>query len=163
SFFVDEPLRRRIEYEMNQRLHGYSVRIGVLDFHPLGFSIDFKNIVVTQDAHPDPPVARVPLLSASVQWRSPRLLTPLPAVLLDRPIVYFDRRHAAEEVKEGVPPDQRGWQDALQAMYPLKINLFRINDARVTYVEQASQPPLTLKKLNVRAENIRNARSKDRV
>jgi len=163
SFFVDEPLRRRIEFEMNQRLHGYSVRLGALDFHPLGFSIDFKNIVVTQDAHPDPPVARVPLLSASVQWRALIHLTLVADFLLDRPIVYFDRRHAAEEIKEGVPPDERGWQDALQAMYPLKINLFRINDAQVTYVEQASQPPLTLKKLNVRAENIRNVRSKDRV
>ena len=163
TFFIDEPLRRRVEYEMNQRLRGYSVRIGALNFHPLGFSIDFKNIVVTQDAYPDPPVARVPLLHASVQWREFVRAKLVADFLLDRPIVYFDRRHAIAEVREGIPPDKRGWQEALQAMYPLKINLFRIRDASVTYVDQPTQPPLTLKELYVRAENIRNIRSKDRV
>src|SRR5215470_16686349 len=125
SFFIDEPLRRRVEHEMNQRLHGYTVHIGRLDFHPVGFSVDFKDVVVTQDAHPDPAVARVPLLHASVQWQQLIRAKLVADFLLDRPIVYFDRRHAAEEIKEGVPPDKRGWQDALQAMYPLKINLFR--------------------------------------
>src|SRR2546425_5797271 len=115
SFFIDEPLRRRVEYEMNQRLHGYSVRIGALNFHPLGFSIDFKNIVVTQDAYPDPPVARVPLLHASVQWRE---LIPAELVAdcrLHPPAIYFYRRHAIPEGHEGMPPDKRGSQDALQA------------------------------------------------
>src|SRR5881409_186368 len=95
TFFIDEPLRRRVEYEMNQRLRGYSVRIGALNFHPLGFSIDFKNIVVTQDAYPDPPVARVPLLYASVQWRELIRAKLVADFLLDRPVVYFDRRHRA--------------------------------------------------------------------
>src|SRR5438034_7199309 len=108
TFFIDEPLRRRVEYEMNQRLRGYSVRIGALNFHPLGFSIDFKNIVVTQDAYPDPPVARVPLLHASVQWREFVRAKLVADFLLDRPIVYFDRRHAIAEVREGIPPDKRG-------------------------------------------------------
>jgi len=163
SFFIDEPLRRRVEYEMNQRLHGYSVRIGALHFQPIGFSIDFKDIVVAQDAYPDPPVARVPLLHASVQWRALIRARLVADFLLDRPVVYFDRRHAVTEVEEGIPPDKRGWQEALQAMYPLKINLFRIRAAAVTYVDDPSQPSLTLKELNVRAENIRNIRSKDRV
>jgi len=163
SFFIDEPLRRRVEYEMNQRLHGYSVRIGALHFQPIGFSIDFKDIVVAQDAYPDPPVARVPLLHASVQWRALIRARLVADFLLDRPVVYFDRCHAVTEVEEGIPPDKRGWQEALQAMYPLKINLFRIRAAAVTYVDDPSQPSLTLKELNVRAENIRNIRSKDRV
>ena len=42
SFFVDEPLRRSLERQLNARLQGYTVRIGALDFHPLGFSIDWK-------------------------------------------------------------------------------------------------------------------------
>src|SRR5215510_2560821 len=163
SFFIDEPLRRRVEYEMNQRLHGYSVRIGALHFQPIGFSIDFKDIVVAQDAYPDPPVARVPLLHASVQWRALIRARLVADFLLDRPVVYFDRCHAVTEIEEGIPPDQRGWQEALQAMYTLTINLFRIRDAAVTYVDDPSQPPLTLKELYVRAENIRNIRSKDRV
>jgi peptidoglycan/LPS O-acetylase OafA/YrhL len=38
SFFVDEPLRRYLERQLNARLQGYTVRIGALDFHPFGFS-----------------------------------------------------------------------------------------------------------------------------
>src|SRR5437867_13001345 len=89
TFFMYEPLRRRVEYEMNQRLRGYSVRIGALNFHPLGFSIDFKNIVVTQDASPDPPVARVPLLHASVQWRELVRAEPIAGFLRDPPVGHF--------------------------------------------------------------------------
>src|SRR3989442_10134829 len=59
SFFIDEPLRRYVESQMNQRLDGYTVRIGRLDFHPLGFSIDFENLLLTQNAHPDPAVSRI--------------------------------------------------------------------------------------------------------
>src|SRR5262249_49707291 len=105
----------------------------------------------------------VPWLPAGVQGRALTRTRLVPASPLDRPVVYFDRRHAVTEIEEGIPPDKRGWQEALQAMYPLKINLFRIRDAAVTYVDDPSQPPLTLKELYVRAENIRNIRSKDRV
>jgi hypothetical protein len=66
SFFVDDPLRRYLERQLNARLQGYTVRIGALDLHPLGLSIDVEDVSLTQDAHPDPPVARVPALSASV-------------------------------------------------------------------------------------------------
>ena len=31
SFFVDEPLRRYLERQLNARLQGYTVRIGALD------------------------------------------------------------------------------------------------------------------------------------
>ena len=159
TFFIDEPLRRRVEYEMNQRLRGYSVRIGALNFHPLGFSIDFKNIVVTQDAYPDPPVARVPLLHASVQWRELVRAKLVADFLLDRPIVYFDRRHAIAEVREGIPPDKRGWQEALQAMYPLKINEFRIRNGSLTYVDSGQAKPLRLSKIEAVVRNIRNVKS----
>jgi hypothetical protein len=40
--FVDEPLRRTVEHNVNQRLKGYTARIGVLHFHPLRLSLDSK-------------------------------------------------------------------------------------------------------------------------
>jgi hypothetical protein len=39
SFFIDEPLRRSVEGQMNARLTGYSVSIGKLRFHPIGLSL----------------------------------------------------------------------------------------------------------------------------
>src|SRR5918992_5961793 len=90
SFFIDEPLRRYIERQMNARLQGYTVRIGALDFHPLGFSVDVKDVSLTQDAHPDPPVARVPELSASVQWRALLRAGGVADVQVERPALYLN-------------------------------------------------------------------------
>ena len=70
AFFVDEPLRRRTEAKINASLKGYTVRIEKLDFHPIGFSLDLENSVITQDANPEPAVAEIPNLTASVNWRA---------------------------------------------------------------------------------------------
>jgi uncharacterized protein involved in outer membrane biogenesis len=94
SFFVDEPLRRYLERQLNARLQGYTVRIGALDFHPLGFSIDLEDVSLTQDAHPDPPVARVPTLSASVQWRALLRARVVADLLVERPALWSAVRTA---------------------------------------------------------------------
>src|SRR5215470_4358555 len=70
AFLIDEPLRRYTEAKMNHALKGYTARIGKLDFHPIGLSLDLRDVVVTQDAHPDPPILRLDRLSASVHWRA---------------------------------------------------------------------------------------------
>ncbi|HEY7869083.1 MAG TPA: hypothetical protein VIF59_07640, partial [Methylomirabilota bacterium] len=56
-FFSDEPLRRYTEAKINARLKGYSATIGSLDYNPVSFSLDLRDIVIVQDEHPDPPVA----------------------------------------------------------------------------------------------------------
>src|SRR4029453_14174738 len=70
AFLIDEPLRRYTEAKTNHALKGYTARIGKLDFHPIGLSLDLGGVVVTQGAHPDPPVLRLERLSASVHWRA---------------------------------------------------------------------------------------------
>jgi uncharacterized protein involved in outer membrane biogenesis len=42
SFFIDEPLRRYIEQQINAQLQSYTVRIGVLDCHSFSLSVDLK-------------------------------------------------------------------------------------------------------------------------
>ncbi|HET8530840.1 MAG TPA: hypothetical protein VFO08_06825, partial [Methylomirabilota bacterium] len=68
-FFIDEPLRRYTEAKMNARLKGYTVTIGALHFSPINFSLELRDTVVVQDEHPDPPVANIERLYASVHWR----------------------------------------------------------------------------------------------
>src|SRR5262249_44098422 len=70
SFLVDEPLRRHMEADLNNRLKGYSVRIGRLDFHPFGFSLDLENSTIYQNEHPNPPIATIANLTASVHWKA---------------------------------------------------------------------------------------------
>ncbi len=52
SAFMDEPLRAYVEQRMNRSLKGYAVRIGVLDFHPIGFSVDLEDVEVVRTDEP---------------------------------------------------------------------------------------------------------------
>lgn len=158
-YFVDEPIRRRMEAELNHRLKGYSVRIGRADFHPIGFGLDLDDVVVTQDAEPDPPVARIPRLGASVQWRELLHARVVADFVIDHPTVHFTHQQEEKEARDPVPLQERGWQEAVEAIYPLKINEFKVVDADVTYTEQGFRP-LRLTDVRLRAGNIRNVRSK---
>jgi len=160
---LDEPLRRYMEWTLNERLTGYTVTLEGLDFHPLGFSVDFLGLVVTQQAHPDPPVARIPLISASVHWRALLSGGLVADFAVDGPVVHVNRAHLVKEAEDEVPVERRGWQEALQAMYPLEINLFRVRDGQATYADGTDARPLRLTQLRIRAENIRNIDSPERV
>ncbi len=118
SLVIDEPLRRYVEGQMNEGLEGYTVRLGALDFHPLGFSTDFRDLVVTQDAHPEPPVARFPRITASVQWRQLLRGALVADFALERPAVHVNLAHLRREAEDEVPVERRGWQEAVKAMYP---------------------------------------------
>src|SRR5262249_39211021 len=137
SFEVDEPLRRTIERRMNARLKGYTVRLGGARFPPHGPSPDLPNPPLLPDAQPDPPVMRISRLSASVQWRELIRLRLVANMVIDHPQVYANLAHLREEAAEKVPVQDRGWQDALQEAYPLKINELQVRDGEVTYVDPA--------------------------
>ena len=159
AFLIDEPLRRYTEAKMNHALKGYTARIGTLDFHPIGFSLTLRNVVITQDAHPDPPVLRLEHLSASVHWRALLSGKVVGDVELVRPSVYLSLPQARKEINDPTPVKQRGWQDALQAVYPLKINYFEIRDGEATYIDQGPFKPLHVRAIELIATDIRNRRS----
>ena len=156
AFLIDEPLRRYTEAKMNHALKGYTARIGKLDFHPLGYSLDLWEVVVTQDAHPDPAVLRIARLSASVHWRALLSGRLVGDIELEKPTVYLNLPQARKEIADPTPVKERGWQDALEAVYPLKINHFEIRDGDITYVDQGPFKPLRIRSLELVATNIRN-------
>lgn len=158
---LDEPIRRQVERRMNERLKGYHVRIPAADFHLWGFSLDLKDLVLTQDAHPDPPVARIRTLSASVQWRALLHTKVVADFEFDRPVVYFDLTHFRAEQKDPTPFKEHGWQEALQAAYPFEINELRVVDGDVTYADRGPFKPLHLAHVSLTAGNIRNIRSRE--
>ena len=77
-------------------------------------------------------------------------------VLLSHPKVHIDQTQLVAEKNDKVPLRQKGWQDALEAAYPFKINRFTIDDGDVVYIQDAVNPPLHLAKLNFTTDNIRN-------
>ncbi|EKD34322.1 MAG: hypothetical protein ACD_75C02389G0005, partial [uncultured bacterium] len=70
SYLIEGPLRRQMESGMNASLKGYAVSLREVDFHPVGFSVTLRDLVVRQNAHPEPPVAHFPYLHAHVHWRA---------------------------------------------------------------------------------------------
>src|SRR5262245_38619790 len=163
SLLIDEPLRGYMERQLNANLQGYTARLGALEFHPLGFSLDLKDLIIIQDANPDPPVAAIPKLSASVQWRALLAARLVADFTMDRPAIYINRKQTKKEIEDKVPVQERGWQEALEAIYPLKINEFKVKDGSVTYVDEGPYPPLYVSQINFRAGNIRNVWSPEHV
>jgi hypothetical protein len=163
SFYLDTVLRDSIERGMNERLKGYTVRIGAVRFHPIGFSLDLLDTTAVQDANPDPPVLRIPRLRASVNWRALLHRRLVADFLVESPKVYLNLVQAKQEIQDPKTVRERGWQDALEAIYPLKVNEFLVRDGELTYVEEGPFRPLQLSRVNFRAENIRNIKSPDHV
>src|SRR5215475_1301512 len=162
SFFVDEPIRREIEQQLNRKLKGYTARLQRVSFHPLGLSLTLYGLEFMQDAHPEPALLRVPRLDASVQWKALLFGRVVANFELDRPQIYADRTQAEAEATDPTPVTERGWQEALEQIYPLKINHVKVYDGRITYVDRRQAKPLRMSGLNIVAENIRNVRSRER-
>ncbi|WP_224984121.1 AsmA family protein [Geomonas agri] len=163
SFFIDEPLRRTTERRMNQSLKGYKVRLPKLHFSLIGLSITLKGLTISQEAHPQPPVAEFPYLRASVQWREILSGKLVGDMTLHGPKVHVNLLQLKTEAASKVPMKQKGWQQAFEAIYPLKINLLQITDGSLSYIDQDPKRPLKLSNLNLSADNIRNIHLPDKV
>lgn len=163
SFFLDEPLRRMMEKNINRDLKGYSVTLPGLHFQLIGLSVTLKGLTVSQNAYPDPPVAHFPLLKASIHWREVLAGKLVAEFRLDEPRININLKQLRNEAASKVPVKERGWQQAVEEIYPLKINTLTINKGSLTYIDQDPKRPLILSSINLRAENIRNVRLPDQV
>jgi hypothetical protein len=160
---VDEPLReqlrRYLEHRVNAALQGYTVSIGSVDLNPIGFAVDLHGITVVQNARPRPPVAYVPRWVTRVDWRALLSLAVVADTTFDGPRIFLTEDQALEEAKDTVPVSDRGWQDAVTAVYPLKVNALRVTGGSVTYLQGGDVPPIRLERVDFRASNIRNVES----
>src|SRR5918997_3623654 len=159
--FIDEPLRRYAERQLNQ-VEGYTFRIGMLDFHPIGFSVDLENVTMFQTEHPNPPIAEIPKWHASIHWRELLTGNLVSDHTIERPRLHINRQQLKKEAKDDVPVEERGWQEAVLAVYPLEINEFAITEADIVYLDTPKAKPLHVSRVNFRAENIRNIKSEER-
>jgi hypothetical protein len=163
SFFLDESLRSIMEKKMNRDLKGYSVRLPELHIQLIGLSLTLKGLTVLQQAHPNSPIVYFPVLKASIHWReilSGRLVAKF---RLDQPKININLKQLRSEAASKVSLKERGWQQAVENIYPLKINTLKINDAHITYIDQDPKRPLVLSHLNLQATNIRNVHLRDQV
>jgi hypothetical protein len=79
---------------------------------------------------------------------------------VDRPTLYVDRAHFRQKITDEVR-SRRGVARGAPG-HLSKVGELRINEATITYVDDAEFPPLNLSDANIRARNIRNIRSRER-
>jgi hypothetical protein len=156
SFFLDDIVRARTQTAMNQKLKGYHVTLGHAHLQLLGGTLTLNALKIVQEAHPRPPVADIAKMRFTIQVKELFSRRVVADVLLSRPKIHIDQTQFVEEKKSKVPLKQKGWQDALDAAYPIKINRFTIDDGDVVYIQDQVNPPLHLANLNFTADNIRN-------
>jgi hypothetical protein len=161
TLVIDEPLRRYTEEKMNRALKGYTVHIERLRFHPLNVALNLKGLTVTQNAHPNPPIMDIPFLHASVHWKALLHGRVVGDMLISRPTVHMNLVQLRKEISDPTPVKERGWQEAVEAIYPLKLNVFRVRDGDITYQDAGPFKPLRIRNFNFIATNVRNVRAKD--
>ena len=163
SFFIDEPLRRIIERNMNRQMKGYTVHLADLHFQPISLSTTVKGLTITQDAHPDPPVGNFPNVHADVQWREILAGKLVAEVSFDRPKIHINLKQLRSEAASEKKVSEKGWQQAFSEIHPFKINSFEITEGDLVYIDEDPDRPLHLGRVNLSVGNIRNIRSPDQV
>jgi hypothetical protein len=93
-----------------------------------------------------------------VHWRELLTAHLVADFLIEQPQVYINLANFRAEQKSKVPIQKKGWQQALESIYPLKINVFQIHNGDLTYVDRGPYRPLHASHLDFRASNIRNIR-----
>jgi hypothetical protein len=156
SFFLDGFLRPRLEARMNASLKGYHVTLYHAHLQLLNLRLTLERLIVVQDAHPSPPVAEFPLIRFHIHWAALISGHVLASVGIWNPQVHIDLAQLVTEARSKTPLRKRGWQDALESVYPFRINRLAIHDGDIVYIDTQNSKPLHLAKLNFITDNIRN-------
>lgn len=159
--FIDEPMRAYSERQLNQLVEGYQCRIGAVEFHVIGLSLEVRDITIRQTENTDLPVMHIDRWDASIYWKALLQGNVVSDHLFERPTLYLTKRQAEQEFSHHVPVKDAGWQQAVMAIYPVKINQLRIRDGSFLYRENANATPVQFTRINFTAENIRNVRARE--
>ena len=156
SFFLDGMIRARTQAAVNRSLKGYQVTLARAHLQLVGGLLTLSGLEIVQQAHPKPPVVDFPMMRFHIEWKELLSGRVVAEMLLWQPKIHINKTQLITEKNNRLPLRQKGWQDALQAVYPFKINRFIIEDGDVVYIQDAVSPPLHLAKLNFTSDNIRN-------
>jgi len=156
---VRDGLRRTLEAKMNQHLLGYTVSVGHAHLSPFNLSVTLQRLIIRQQANPEPPVADVPQLKTSVEWRELLSFHLVADAVFDQPRIHVNLPQLRTENRDQTDVKDRGWQQALESIYPLKFNLVQVRDGDLVYLDTDPDHPLHVSHWNLTASNIRNIHS----
>jgi hypothetical protein len=152
-----EPLRIRAVRMMNANLDGYSVRIAKVHPHLWRLGIDLDQVDLVQTAHPDPPVAGVGALAFSLGWQDLIHFRLAGDLTIRRPALHIDLTQIKEAGNSRVRLQDRGWQRAVESVYPIKLDRVKVEDGSLLYLSgRTMDKPLQFTQVALVATHIRN-------
>ena len=151
------PMRTWAERTMNTHLNGYRVRIGRARPHLWRLGLDLREVVLVQASHPEPPVADLGALEFSLQWWELLRLNVAGDLTLQHPALHIDLTQIQEESASRMSLKERGWQSAVESIFPFRLNQVRVMDGSLLYLDRgAGDKPLQATHLYLVARNVRN-------
>lgn len=156
SLFTNGLIRGRTEKAMNEKLVGYHTAVGRARLNLLDGDLTLMNVVVVQNAYPKPPVMDISSITAHIDWAALFHGRVVAAFAIRRPRLHINLTQLEHESSNKTPVSKEGWQDALQNVYPFKINRLTIYDGELTYVDVDPRRPLHLQNVYLTAGNIQN-------
>lgn len=159
--FVDRLLARPMqvwaERTMNQQLKGYTVHIARAHPHLWRLGFDLDQVVVAQNTHPVPPVADFGSLRFSLLFGELLRFKVAGNLTLESPALHIDLAQATEEVRSRVSIKERGWQRAVESVFPFKLDRVEVRNGSMLYLSaDTASKPLQLTRISLLALNIRN-------
>jgi len=151
------PMKTWAERVMNSKLQGYTVQIARVRPHLWRLAFELDNLVLKQNSHPEPPVADFGALKFSVAWRELLRFKVAGDLIIDRPALHINLAQIQEEARSQVSLKDRGWQSAVESIYPIKLDRVTVLDGSLLYLSNATaSKPLQLTKVNMTVRNVRN-------
>lgn len=151
------PMQRWAERSMNANLKGYTVRIGRVRPHLWRLAFDLDDLVLMQNTHPDPPVANFGALKFSLQISELLRLKVAGDLTIVRPALHIDLTQIQEEVNSHVSLKERGWQKAVESIFPFKLDRVQVQEGSLLYLSGGTaSKPLQITKVFMVAKNVRN-------
>ncbi len=154
---IAAPMRTWVERKLNSELDGYTVELARVRPHLWRMAFELDDLVLTQDTHPDPPVGTFAALEFSVDLRALLRFKVVGDLRLERPEVHVNLVQLAEEAGSAVSLQDRGWQKAVEAIFPIKLDRVQVEDGSVSYLPGGEVgKPIQLTGIFMVARNVRN-------
>lgn len=160
-FFLDAllagPMRTWAERKMNSNLNGYTVRIARVRPHIWRLGLDLDDLVLVQKSHPSPPVANFDALEFSLVWSELLRFKVAGDLTIKHPALHINLAQIEEEATSHVSLKDRGWQRAVESIFPFKLDRVKVQDGSLLYLASGTESkPLQLTKVFMVAKNVRN-------
>jgi hypothetical protein len=155
--WIAGPMRDWAERVMNANLKGYTVRLAKVRPHLWRLAFDLDDLVLVQNTHPNPPVANFGVLKFSLIAKELLRFKVAGDLTLVHPALHINLAQIEEAAFSEVSLKDRGWQNAVESIYPFKLDRVKVQDGSLVYLSSATaSKPLQFTQVSMVAENVRN-------